>query len=98
MTMIAYAFLQHQRLQTAKREKRYEEFVVGRLNRPCQPSVEPSSMHVLYQQQGADVRTFKSTPMRKFNSVKGGGRYPAMSNEAKVLRRKTRELKEVVAE
>jgi len=41
MTMIAYAFLQQQRLQTAKQEKSSHEFAVGRLNQPCQPSVEP---------------------------------------------------------
>ena len=40
MTMIAYAFLQHRRLATAKRKKKS----TGRhLNRPCQPSARPSS-------------------------------------------------------
>jgi SRSO17 transposase len=43
MTMIAYAFFQHQRLQTAKRKKRSDKYTRGRLSPPCHPFVEPSS-------------------------------------------------------
>jgi hypothetical protein len=40
MTMIAYAFLQHRRLATARRKK---ESTGRRLNRPCRPCATPSS-------------------------------------------------------
>src|SRR5262249_16401151 len=40
MTMIAYAFLQHRRLATARREKKSTG---RRLNRPCPPCATPFS-------------------------------------------------------
>lgn len=45
MTMIASAFLQRHRLQTAKREKRSDKHARGHLNPPYQPSVETSFTH-----------------------------------------------------
>src|SRR6516164_4496886 len=41
MTMIAYAFLQHRRLATARREKKNS--TGRRLNRPCPPCTTPFS-------------------------------------------------------
>jgi hypothetical protein len=42
MTMIAYAFLQHRRLKTARRGKK-KESTDRRLSQPYQPCAKPSS-------------------------------------------------------
>lgn len=61
MTMIAYAFLAPQIADCKAGKKRRDEFVMGHLNRPCQPCGEPSLTHLLYRKHKSDVGTVDST-------------------------------------
>ncbi len=55
MTMIAYAFLQHRRLKTARRREK-KNSTGRRLNQPCRPCATPSSNSSLDHHRN-DVRT-----------------------------------------
>ena len=68
MTMIAYAFLQHQRLKQAKREKKS---IPGRRNRPCQLSDAPSSTPSRQSKSMNDVPTAEcASEYNRNNSAK----------------------------
>ena len=68
MTMIAYAFLQHQRLKQAKREKKCGP---GRRNRPCQLSDAPSSTRSRQSKSMNDVPTVEcASEYNRNNSAK----------------------------